>query len=536
MESASEQIAEIAVDSLRVNGALRSFRNLKRLATQSTQKEKNKPPSAGQQPTKCTASTSRSNSINVTVESAITDSRSSRSQSTTSILSSVFRPHSSAAATRTGAGTGATAKKTPSAQVAFIQTSTGLVQQQCSSGSNAQLVCQSTAASAIQSASLATYKLTTAPLAGSMRSSKIATDPASSAAAASSALASTVAISHQSNQPSSTIAATAFQKNLSLDCSTVNMETLDNNSSNTGKRPPDSRSIDSRAIDNRAQPEPASTTVNIDPATANRPDNTKSDPANSSSALASASPNNATTNNSFAQPSRFNGMAGGPAGTLVNQTSTDTASENKTEQHSKSDLSSKENYKPDKDSKELSLNVNVNKEPTVKAGGYHSKYPQPTTTPASSPPLQQPILLNYFGQQPNLPMRNVLPLSAHNSQTMNTETILHTASARVTADAAASALSQLNAPLHNQRSLASGSNDSDYSGRPLAGQGKRSKNSLDNFHLPNEGYRLGKRKMLFEKRKKVSDYALIMALFGIFMMIVENELTSASIFSKVSLS
>lgn len=117
---------------------------------------------------------------------------------------------------------------------------------------------------------------------------------------------------------------------------------------------------------------------------------------------------------------------------------------------------------------------------------------------------------------------------------MNTETILHTASARVTADAAASALSQLNAPLLNQRSLASGSNDSDYSGRPLAGQGKRSKNSLDTFHLPNEGYRLGKRKMLFEKRKKVSDYALIMALFGIFMMIAENELTSASIFSKVS--
>lgn len=315
------------------------------------------------------------------------------------------------------------------------------------------------------------------------------------------------------------------------------METLDNQNVQNSKRPTDSRSIDSRLIDNRNQPDqPASTTVNIDPAsTAN-----KSDPANpSSSALASASPNNATTNNnSFAsgQPARFSGSGppGGPA--LVSQLSTDTASDNKTEQHSKSDLSSKENYKPEKDNKELSLNVNVNKqEQPVKPGGYHSKYPQPTTTPASSPPFQQPILLNYFGQQPNLPMRNV-PLSAHNSQTMNTETILHTASARVTADAAASALSQLNAPLHNQRSLASGSGDSDYSGRPLAGQGKRSKTSLDNFHLPNEGYRLGKRKMLFEKRKKVSDYALIMALFGIFMMIVENELTSAAIFSKVSFS
>ena len=71
-------------------------------------------------------------------------------------------------------------------------------------------------------------------------------------------------------------------------------------------------------------------------------------------------------------------------------------------------------------------------------------------------------------------------------------------------------------------------------GRQLTGQGKRSKNSLETFHLPNEGYRLGKRKLLFEKRKRISDYALVCALFGIFMMIAENELTSAMIFNKVS--
>ena len=55
-------------------------------------------------------------------------------------------------------------------------------------------------------------------------------------------------------------------------------------------------------------------------------------------------------------------------------------------------------------------------------------------------------------------------------------------------------------------------------------------------HKPNVGYRLGRRKALFEKRKRISDYALVMGMFGIIMMVVENELSSAGVYSKVSLT
>jgi potassium intermediate/small conductance calcium-activated channel subfamily N member 3 len=51
---------------------------------------------------------------------------------------------------------------------------------------------------------------------------------------------------------------------------------------------------------------------------------------------------------------------------------------------------------------------------------------------------------------------------------------------------------------------------------------------------PNVGYRLGKRKALFEKRKRISDYALVMGMFGIIVMVIENELSSAGVYEKVS--
>jgi potassium intermediate/small conductance calcium-activated channel subfamily N member 3 len=51
---------------------------------------------------------------------------------------------------------------------------------------------------------------------------------------------------------------------------------------------------------------------------------------------------------------------------------------------------------------------------------------------------------------------------------------------------------------------------------------------------PNVGYRLGKRKALFEKRKRISDYALVMGMFGIIVMVIENELSSAGVYGKVS--
>lgn len=51
---------------------------------------------------------------------------------------------------------------------------------------------------------------------------------------------------------------------------------------------------------------------------------------------------------------------------------------------------------------------------------------------------------------------------------------------------------------------------------------------------PNVGYRLGRRKQLYEKRKKVSDYCLVFGMFGITAMVLETELTMAAIYSKVS--
>lgn len=54
-------------------------------------------------------------------------------------------------------------------------------------------------------------------------------------------------------------------------------------------------------------------------------------------------------------------------------------------------------------------------------------------------------------------------------------------------------------------------------------------------HKPNVGYRLGRRKALFEKRKRISDYALVMGMFGIIVMVIENELSSAGVYNKVSI-
>lgn len=48
-------------------------------------------------------------------------------------------------------------------------------------------------------------------------------------------------------------------------------------------------------------------------------------------------------------------------------------------------------------------------------------------------------------------------------------------------------------------------------------------------------HRLGRRKILFEKRKKISDYALVMGMFGIIIMVIENELSSAGVYNKEDL-
>lgn len=46
------------------------------------------------------------------------------------------------------------------------------------------------------------------------------------------------------------------------------------------------------------------------------------------------------------------------------------------------------------------------------------------------------------------------------------------------------------------------------------------------------GYKLGHRRALFEKRKRLSDYALIFGMFGIVVMVTETEL-SWGIYTKV---
>lgn len=58
--------------------------------------------------------------------------------------------------------------------------------------------------------------------------------------------------------------------------------------------------------------------------------------------------------------------------------------------------------------------------------------------------------------------------------------------------------------------------------------------SNSSYHRPNVGYRLGRRKALFEKRKRISDYALTFALIGILFMILENELSAALYYDKSS--
>lgn len=51
----------------------------------------------------------------------------------------------------------------------------------------------------------------------------------------------------------------------------------------------------------------------------------------------------------------------------------------------------------------------------------------------------------------------------------------------------------------------------------------------------NVGYRLGHRRALFEKRKRLSDYALIFGMFGIVVMVTETEL-SWGVYTKVRAS
>ncbi|XP_062897937.1 small conductance calcium-activated potassium channel protein 2-like isoform X1 [Mobula hypostoma] len=68
--------------------------------------------------------------------------------------------------------------------------------------------------------------------------------------------------------------------------------------------------------------------------------------------------------------------------------------------------------------------------------------------------------------------------------------------------------------------------------QPTGGDGGSRKSTKKKNH--NIGYKLGHRRALFEKRKRLSDYALIFGMFGIVVMVIETEL-SWGIYSKSSM-
>ena len=49
----------------------------------------------------------------------------------------------------------------------------------------------------------------------------------------------------------------------------------------------------------------------------------------------------------------------------------------------------------------------------------------------------------------------------------------------------------------------------------------------------NVGYRLGLRNVLSERRKRVADYSLVCALFGLVVVVIETEMSLAQLYDKV---
>ncbi|GFS07656.1 small conductance calcium-activated potassium channel protein [Elysia marginata] len=78
-------------------------------------------------------------------------------------------------------------------------------------------------------------------------------------------------------------------------------------------------------------------------------------------------------------------------------------------------------------------------------------------------------------------------------------------------------------------------------GLALVGGGDFQKFQDDKVHhqhksrqKPSVGYRLGKRRALYQKRKKISDYCLVFGMLGIVLMVLETELNMAGVYSKFS--
>ena len=61
-----------------------------------------------------------------------------------------------------------------------------------------------------------------------------------------------------------------------------------------------------------------------------------------------------------------------------------------------------------------------------------------------------------------------------------------------------------------------------------------SKEERPAFTLSNKkNTNIGYRRTLFERRKRLSDYALIFGMFGIVIMVIETELSSDAVYNKV---
>uniref|UniRef100_A0AAV2JVA5 Uncharacterized protein n=1 Tax=Knipowitschia caucasica TaxID=637954 RepID=A0AAV2JVA5_KNICA len=81
-------------------------------------------------------------------------------------------------------------------------------------------------------------------------------------------------------------------------------------------------------------------------------------------------------------------------------------------------------------------------------------------------------------------------------------------------------------------SKGNGEDPSKASNESLVREGSRSGGRAPQKKNKDIGYKLGHRRALFEKRKRLSDYALIFGMFGIVVMVTETEL-SWGVYTKV---
>jgi len=58
--------------------------------------------------------------------------------------------------------------------------------------------------------------------------------------------------------------------------------------------------------------------------------------------------------------------------------------------------------------------------------------------------------------------------------------------------------------------------------------------SVKGLRSGSTGLKIILRKSLYDKRKRIADYSLIVAMFGVVVMVVETEMSMAHVYEKVS--